>query len=340
MEKDTRRITIDQVAEALGVSKTTVSRAISGKGRISEATRQRVLDYIEECDYKPNPIARGLAQSRTFNICVVMPEDYQLSDLSFFQRALVGIQQFAEEMDYDILLCICKEEDCSGLERVLANRKVDGVIVLRTYRKDRQIELLQEAGMPFVAVGDTSYPGVYQVDHDQRAACCELTRQLLARFSPDIALFGGRESLMITKKRLEGFRDAYEENGKDLPGDLIYLNLESRAATDRAADAVLEKKVRGIICMDDVICSWLLQKLRQEHLRIPQDVWVASFYNSWVLENMDPAITALSFDARELGREACRKLFQLMEQEDIPQRTVLPYQILLRESTRKSVENM
>lgn len=69
-------------------------------------------------------------------------------------------------------------------------------------------------------------------------------------------------------------------------------------------------------------------------------MWVASFYNSWVLENMDPAITALSFDARELGREACRKLLQLMEQEDIPQRTVLPYQILLRESTGKSVENM
>lgn len=79
-------ITISDVAEALGVSKTTVSRAISGKGRIGEATRQKVLAYIEEHDYKPNVIARGLAQSKTFNLCVVMPEDYALVDLPFFQE--------------------------------------------------------------------------------------------------------------------------------------------------------------------------------------------------------------------------------------------------------------
>ena len=80
-------ITISDVAEALGVSKTTVSRAISGKGRIGAATRKRVLEYIQEHDYKPNVIARGLAQSKTFNICVVMPGDYALVDLPFFQEA-------------------------------------------------------------------------------------------------------------------------------------------------------------------------------------------------------------------------------------------------------------
>ena len=78
-------ITISDVAEALGVSKTTVSRAISGKGRIGAATRNRVLEYIQEHDYKPNVIARGLAQSKTFNICVVMPGDYALVELPFFQ---------------------------------------------------------------------------------------------------------------------------------------------------------------------------------------------------------------------------------------------------------------
>lgn len=333
MEKETRRITIDQVAEALGVSKTTVSRAISGKGRIGETTRRKVLDYIEKCDYKPNIIARGLAQSKTFNICVVMPEDYHLSDLSFFQRALVGIQQFAGERDYDILLCIGKEEDCKDLARILTNRKVDGVILLRTYRKDRQIELLQEEGLPFVAVGETDYPGVYQVDHDQRAACCELTMHLLAGADSKIALLGGRESLMITRTRLEGFCDACRENGREMPQDLVYLNLESRQAADLAVDTVLNKQIRGIICMDDVICNWALQKLRQEKKKIPRDIWIASFYNSWVLDNADPAVSALSFDARELGREACRKLFHLMDEDEVQQRTILPYQLVLREST-------
>ena len=69
---DNKNITIADVAEALGVSKTTVSRAISGKGRIGEATRERVRAYIEEHDYQPNVIAKGLAQSKTFNICGVV----------------------------------------------------------------------------------------------------------------------------------------------------------------------------------------------------------------------------------------------------------------------------
>ena len=87
-----KNITIADVAEALGVSKTTVSRAISGKGRIGRETRERVLAYIEEHDYKPNVIAKGLAQSKTYNICVVMPGEYDVVDLTFFQECLFGIQ--------------------------------------------------------------------------------------------------------------------------------------------------------------------------------------------------------------------------------------------------------
>lgn len=333
MKKESSKITIDQVAQALGVSKTTVSRAISGKGRISEATRQRVLEYIEKNDYKPSIIARGLAQSRTFNICVLLPENYHLSELSFFQKAMVGIQQFAAGKDYDILLCIGTEEDNSGLERIVRNQKVDGVILLRTYLEDEAVELLQKKKIPFVVAGDTRYPGVYQVDHDQRAACCALTRKLLAAHGSSIALLGGRDSLVVTWNRLEGFRDACRECQLVLPEDRIYLNLESRETVEQAAEEVLRKKIRVIVCMDDVICSWLLRKLQSDHLRIPQDVCVASFYNSWVLENMDPAITALAFDARELGEAVCRKLFCLMERKEIPWRTTLPYRILMREST-------
>lgn len=134
-------ITISDVAEALGVSKTTVSRAISGKGRIGEATRQKVLAYIEEHDYKPNVIARGLAQSKTFNLCVVMPEDYALVDLPFFQEVITGIQEIAGMNEYDILLCICQENDITSLERIVRNRKVDGIVLLRTFLKDPQHEV-------------------------------------------------------------------------------------------------------------------------------------------------------------------------------------------------------
>ena len=90
-----KNITITDVAEALGVSKTTVSRAISGKGRIGEETKQKVLAYIEENNYTPNVIAKSLAQSKTYNIGVVLPGNYALMDLPFFQEALLGIQEIA-----------------------------------------------------------------------------------------------------------------------------------------------------------------------------------------------------------------------------------------------------
>ena len=164
-------ITISDVAEALGVSKTTVSRAISGKGRIGEATKQKVLAYIDAHDYKPNVIARGLAQSKTFNLCVVMPGDYALVDLPFFQEVISGIQEIAGLNEYDILLCISQENDISNLERIIRNRKVDGVILLRTFLKDLQIELLQEKQIPFVTTGSSTYKNIKQVDNDHQSAC-------------------------------------------------------------------------------------------------------------------------------------------------------------------------
>ena len=150
-------ITISDVAEALGVSKTTVSRAISGKGRIGAATRERVLEYIQEHDYKPNVIARGLAQSKTFNICVVMPGDYALVDLPFFQEAIMGIQEIAGMMEYDLLLCIGSGNDMAGLRRIILNHKVDGVVLLRTMVDDPQVTFLQERRIPFVTAGSCKY---------------------------------------------------------------------------------------------------------------------------------------------------------------------------------------
>ena len=300
-------ITISDVAEALGVSKTTVSRAISGKGRIGEATRQKVLAYIEEHDYKPNVIARGLAQSKTFNLCVVMPEDYALVDLPFFQEVITGI---------------------------VRNRKVDGIVLLRTFLKDPQIELLLEKKIPFVTTGSTAYRKVKQVDNDQQSACRELTSILLMRQMKHIALLGGSESFVVNQNRYKGYQQAYQEAGREVEETLVYRNLESRAFMDRAVEEVLEKGADCIVCMDDAICIQVLRKLRQEHIKVPQDIRVASFYNSSVLENNIPSITSLSFNARELGMEACKNLLAQIEGETVPDRTLLSYEVVLKESTK------
>ncbi len=334
MENEKKNITISDVADALGVSKTTVSRAISGKGRIGDETRQRVLAYIEEHDYKPNVIAKGLAQSKTFNICVVMPSSYALVDLPFFQEAIMGIQEIAGMMEYDILLCICQENDISGLERIIKNRKVDGVILLRTFVKDAQIEFLSNKQIPFVTVGSTTYKNVVQVDNDHKSACRELTSILLMRGMEKIALLGGSENFVVNQNRFRGFRESYEAIGKEYDSDLVFMNLEGKAFIDRAVDTILSKDVECIICMDDAICSQVLRKLRQEGKQVPTDIKIASFYNSSLLENSLPSITSLDFDTKELGAESCKNLLAQIESQEVAERTLLSYEVIMKESTK------
>ena len=335
MEKEEKKdITIADVAEALGVSKTTVSRAISGKGRIGKETRKRVLEYIEEHDYKPNAIAKGLAQSKTYNICVVMPRDYEVVDWNFFQRCLFGIQEMAETVGYDILLTMCQMNDISSLERIVANHKVDGVILMRTFLEDAQIEFLQQKNIPFVTTGSTNYEGVIQIDHNHRSACRELTSIILMKGMKRIALIGGDENHVVTQSRLRGFREAYEKMGEVIDPTMLFLNLDNHVVIDKIVEEVLERKAECILCMDDAVCSRVLKKLREKHVKVPKDIRVASFYNSSVLENNVPSITSLSFDAKELGMVACKTVLDVIEGAEVETRTLLPYEVVLKESTK------
>lgn len=329
-----KNITIADVAEALGVSKTTVSRAISGKGRIGKETRERVQAYIEKHDYKPNVIAKGLAQSKTYNICVVMPGDYEVVDLAFFQECLFGIQEIAGIMEYDILLSICKTNDISSLERIIANHKVDGVVLMRTFVIDMQIEFLLQKKVPFVTVGSTNYKDVIQIDHNHKSACKELTSIILMKQLKKIALVGGDEDYVVTQSRLRGFKEAYQKMGELIDESLLFLNMENKVMVDKTVKDILERNVDCILCMDDAVCSRVLKTLREEHVKVPQGVRVASFYNSTILENNVPSITSLSFDAKELGMVACKTLLDVIEGIPVKERTLLPYEVVLKESTK------
>lgn len=333
-----KNITISDVAEALGVSKTTVSRSISGKGRIGEETRNRVFAYIKEHNYKPNIIAKGLAQSKTFNLCVSMPGDYALGELPFFQEALIGIQQEAVKAEYDILLCICQEDDITALERIVENQKVDGVILLRTFVEDAQIAYLVNQGIPFVTAGTSEDETVFQVDHDHERACRELVAHILSKEKDDalaLIFLGGKETIVVNRKRVDGIRGAYGALGIPFPEERLYRNLSSEEETERIVKQALKEGVRGIVCMDDRICTLVLHLLRRLSVKIPDQVMVASFYDSAILENNSPAVTAISFPARELGAVCCRQLLKRIEKEAAERKILLPYELLLRESTEK-----
>lgn len=333
-KENEKKITISDVAEALGVSKTTVSRAISGKGRIGAETRERVLTYIKEHNYKPNALAKGLAQLKTYNIGVVLPEDYTLVDLPFFQTCLMGISEVAVSMDYDILLTMGRENENTQLMRMVENHKVDGIILMRTFTKDQSVEYLKKTGIPFVTIGSTNYPEVIQVDNDHKNACRELISILLMKKMQRIGIVGGIESHVVTQSRLQGYIEAYENAGLTVDKSIIHVNADREAMIERAVEKLLGADVDCIVCLDDAVCMQVLNKLQKENIRVPEDMKVASFYDSSVLENHMPSITSLSFNVRELGMTACRTVLDMIEGKKVARRTLLGYEVILKESTK------
>ena len=332
MEK--KKITIADVAEALGVSKTTVSRAISGKGRIGNETKERVLKYIEEHDYKPSVIAQGLAMSRTYNIGVVMPEDYCMVDAPFFVNCMAGLHEVAASGGYDLLLTICNNVDMTNLEKMVENKKVDGIVLMRAFVKDQAVEYLKKEQIPFVIVGSSPYEHVVQIDQDNEGACKELTSVLLLKGMKRMALIGGNENYVVTQKRLKGYMTAFEEMGKPLDKELIYMNQENASSIEHVVEEILKKEVDCIACMDDNICICVLNRLRRDGIKVPSQMKVASFFNSSILENNMPAITSLVFDVKALGMAAGRRLIEQIEQKECPPVTLLGYEIVLKESTK------
>ena len=199
---------------------------------------------------------------------------------------------------------------------------------------NRQIEYLQEKKVPFVTIGSSNYTGVIQIDHNHKSACKELTSIILMKGMKRIALIGGDENHVVTQSRLRGFREAYEKMGEVIDPTMLFLNLDNHVVIDKIVEEVLERKAECILCMDDAVCSRVLKKLREKNVKVPKDIRVASFYNSSVLENNVPSITSLSFDAKELGMVACKTVLDVIEGVEVETRTLLPYEVVLKESTK------
>lgn len=329
-----KTLTIDDIAKDLEISKTTVSRAISGKGRIGRETRERVLKYINENNYKPNAIAKGLAQSKTFNIGFVMPGDHSIADMPFFQKCMLGISNMASDMDYDVIISMVQEGDISQLVRLVENHKVDGVILGRTLEKDASEEYLKSMGVPFVVIGSSRDASVIQIDNDHVSACQELTSILLMKGIRKMALVGGNTGHIVNQSRLKGYRAAYESAGLPIDESMIYLDMDNSIRIERLVEELIAKKTECIICMDDAICGYVLNKLSREKIRIPEDVKVASFYNSSLLAHNQPAITSLQFDVTELGMVSCHTLLELLDKKETEKKTILGYEVIMKESTK------
>ena len=330
---ENKNITIGDVAKALGVSKTTVSRAISGKGRIGDATRQRVLDYIEVNNYRPNPMAKGLADQRKYNICWVIPGDSNVYALPFFQKCMAGVCEVTMATDYDILISLVYEDNISHLKRIVENKKVDGVILGRTLVDDIAVRYLKSMNIPFVTVGSSKEENVIQIDNDHENACKELTERLIERGYKKLVLIGGSLSHMVNVTRQKGFELGLKTAGIEPDETMLFLDNETTEDVEEAADKAIKAGTECIVCMDDSICRDVILKLRRDGVRIPEDIGIASFYDSDLLAGYQPQVTALKYDPQKLGNMACNILLKLINGENIPEKNLMGYEVLVKEST-------
>ncbi|MCL2653758.1 MAG: LacI family transcriptional regulator [Propionibacteriaceae bacterium] len=318
---------INEVALALGISKGTVSRAITGNGRIAPATRQMVLDYMAAHNFHPNTIAQSLSHRKTMNLAFTVPDDRDLIQLPFFLQCLVGARTAAHPNGYDILVV---NNTVSDVDRVVASQKVDGVIVSRNLVGSPMLDHLEKTGLPFVLIGTTPQRSVLQVDHDHRAACRELTGMLLELWQGKPGLIAGARSHMVSRARARGFQDA----AGDAP--IVWGAVDEKSVL-AAFTQLRERGVDLFFCEDDMICGHLENNLQAGRLGVDgHDVRVASFYDSPMLEALTPEVPVVHIDALELGARACEMVLARIaghEQNNV----LLQYEIKTRRTDRRVI---
>ena len=325
---------IEEIAQALGISKTTVSRALSGKGRVSEETRAKVFAYVGRPGGEGSAPVRRQDPGATHNLSLVIPKHFMQLDLPFLRKCMGGVCTMAAQRGYDLLLCYVSDTDTVQLERQLASHKVDGVILSRTMSDDPSIDLLQQYGVPFVAIGRIENDDIPQADNDQLGAASEMTRVLFQMGARRIAYLGGSGTYTVNADRLRGYLRGLAEFGVAADQALIRTGIESDEQRTDALEAVLEQHPDCLLCCDDRIAFDLMHELRNRHIRVPEQLRLASLYDSELLAGVTPAISAVQFDAERLGSTACRMLLDVMAGKDIPLRQVQGYQVILRESTK------
>jgi DNA-binding LacI/PurR family transcriptional regulator len=327
-------LTINDIARELGLSKTTISRVISGTGRIGADTRERVLAYIKDCGFQPNHIAKSLAVSKTFNIAVTLPADAQISEIPFFQTCLHSITETVNARDYDVVISDTNGQDIKGLKRLVRNHKIDGAILTRLLSEDRSVDFLRDAGIPFVVIGSKNDTSLVQVDSDHFNGCREITAHVLGQGSRRLALVAGNPEHQVNADRYSGYLAALKAAGIAPEAAPVLWNSDSGVSIDRAMEAAMRGKPDCLICMDDAICGRALSWLQRKGYGIPCDIRVASFHDSAFMEMHNPPVTALHIHVSELGAVAGKVLLDMIAGKPVSAINRVGYELAERDSSR------
>ncbi len=337
-----KTVTIKDVAKKAEVSSSTVSRVISKSSKISPETTKKVLHCMEELGYHPNAIARSLVSRKAGTIGVIMPSTSKDALLNpFFPEALRGITHGASKAGYDILLSTndSKEEELAVIKKYINSSKVDGILLMSSEVGDICVEYLSSLDFPFAIIGSPSEHGdrINHVDNDNYMATYELTRYLTMKGRKNIAMIAGDLSLMVTKKRIEGYQKALEESNVTFDRNKVYTGSFDEKTGYEYASIIADLKPipDGVIITDDLVAFAVVRLFKQLKLEIPRDIAVASFNNSVLSRYSNPPITSVDINASALGEESIALLVSAMEKGERGNKTIIPHIIYKRKSTEE-----
>jgi DNA-binding LacI/PurR family transcriptional regulator len=330
------KVTIKEVAKEANVSPSTVSRVISDSSQISEETKERVRDAIKRLKYKPNAIARSLANKKSRILGVVVPNEAQdLITNTFFIQAMKGMSRYAQNKKYYITYAFSEDEktELEYINNFITSNLVDGICLLRARTDDKSIKYLRETQFPFVVIGrPEESEDLLWVDNDNFQATYNLVNELIKKGHKCIAFLGAKKEWNVTKDRFKGFKVACEINGISIQDKNVVIMDDFNEQEGRNGAIKLLENITptAIIAEDDVLAFGTLKVLHERNIKNTE---VVGFNNSPLAEFQIPALSSIDINAAELGYYATKILIDFLENnETTTNHYIIDSKLIKRES--------
>lgn len=336
-----RQTTIVDIAKELNISKSTVSRALTGHPNIRAETKKAVLELADQMDYQRNMLSVGLVNQKTNTIGIIVPEFVS----SYFSKVIIGAQQAAAVAGYNVIICQSDEnydQEISNVNIMLSNQ-VDGVLVSLT-KETRNFDHLKrfaKKGIPIVffnRVCDEMIVPKVIVDDFQGAH--KITEHIIETGKRRIAHLGGPDNLLISRKRKEGYLAALKKHGIAIDQELIipYDLLLDKVNIFVNHLINLPNPPDAIFAINDPTAIKVIEFLKSKKIRIPEDIAIAGFSNDSYSAIIDPSLTTMSQPVYEIGKVAAELLIDQINREVKDWKAVtkmLKSEIIIRGSTVK-----
>jgi len=327
-----------ELSRHLGLSQTTVSRALGGYPEVSARTRDRVREAAREMGYSPNRSARRLASGKAGAVGMVLPLPVGHFADPFFLELMIGIGERLDADDLDLVVTAAPagEPEMQAYRRLVGERRVDGMIVARTRSDDARLAELRASGAAFVAFGRSDPPLDYAyLDVDAESAFAEASRTLIDLGHRRIALINAPGGLHLARVRRRGYADALAGAGLPLDPALMPEAEMTEAGGAAAAERLLglTEPPTAVLTANDPMAIGAMRAFRAAGLRVPEHLSIIGYDDLPVAPLTEPPLTTVRQPIRAAGRRLAELLLRRLAGEPAERlQEVWPAQLVPRGS--------